>query len=281
MSKEFLVYSTENGNINHFYIDEWQFVNRYKHDTGIKKIFPEPFGVSLVFIDDKNEGFIYNPINSTLIKIPSFPSSVSGIIWESYEAEKWIFVAYNGDNIYTYVYSKFTVEGPQSLFISSTKQPYSSMPLLLFKGVMVYLDASGKIVQLKLDSHTHDSTLEDLKQEELVEKMKKNFKLKRFEEAYVYATRITEVNELSEFAKEALYHLDIDYAIRVYRLASMPDMVFALNSIKHIEEKNLLAGHCLVFLAKYDQAQTMFLASSCPIEALNVNFIFLKTFWAM
>ena len=41
--------------------------------------------------------------------------------------------------------------------------------------------------------------------------------------------------------------------------------------MKHIEEKNLLCGHILVLLSKFDKAQEMFMASSCPIEALNVK----------
>ena len=114
------------------------------------------------------------------------------------------------------------------------RQPYSSLPLLLFRGVLIFLDASGKIVQMKLESHTHDTTLEGLQESDLIEKMRKNYKLKRFEEAYIYATRINDRAELIEFGKSALFHLEIDYAIRIFRLASVPDMVFALNSIKVI-----------------------------------------------
>lgn len=175
---------------------------------------------------------------------------------------------YNGENVVTYIYSKYTVEGPNCILAGDMRQPYSSLPLLLFRGVIIFLDASGKIVQMKLDSHTHDSTLEGLQESELVEKMKKNYKLKRFEEAYIYGTRITDRTELMEFGKSALFHLEIDYAIRIFRLAGAPDMVFALNSIRHIEERNLICGHILVLLAKFDEAQVMFLASSSPREAL-------------
>ena len=76
-------------------------------------------------------------------------------------------MAYNGENLYTYIYSKYTVEGPNCILIGSMRQPYSSLPLLLFKGVIVFLDASGKIVQMKLDTHTHDTTLEGLEQTEV------------------------------------------------------------------------------------------------------------------
>ena len=34
---------------------------------------------------------------------------------------------------------------------------------------------------------------------------------KSYEEAYIYATRLTEINQLIEFGKNALFHLEIDY----------------------------------------------------------------------
>lgn len=54
----------------------------------------------------------------------------------------------------------------------------------------------------------------------------------RFDVAFVYATRIKDQNEILQFGKHALMNLEINYAIRIYRLCTSPDMVFALNSIK-------------------------------------------------
>lgn len=72
----------------HFYIDEWQFVNKYKHTCGIKKIYAEPYGMSIAFIDDKIEGFIYNPVNSNIVKIPDMSPNTLGVVWEAFEPEK-------------------------------------------------------------------------------------------------------------------------------------------------------------------------------------------------
>ena len=72
----------------HFYIDEWQFVNKYTHNIGIKKIWAEPFGMSVAFVDDKSEGFIFNPVNSSIVKIPDLSTTTKGIVWESFEPEK-------------------------------------------------------------------------------------------------------------------------------------------------------------------------------------------------
>jgi hypothetical protein len=86
----YLYFYFKSGNIYHFFIDEWQIVDKFKHDTSVKKIFPEPFGMSLALIDQKNEGYIYNPINNnkSIIKIPDLSPTTIGIVWESYESEK-------------------------------------------------------------------------------------------------------------------------------------------------------------------------------------------------
>ena len=76
-------------------------------------------------------------------------------------------MAYDGEQLYTYVYSKYTVDGPSCLLIAKTKQPYSSLPMLVFKGVLVFIDAGGKIIQMKLESHTHDPNTDGLTQEQV------------------------------------------------------------------------------------------------------------------
>lgn len=77
------------------------------------------------------------------------------------------------------MYSKYSVEGPVCTHIGMTHQPYSSLPLLLFRGVIVLLDSNGKIVQMKLSTHTFELTIDGLKQADVTERMKKNCMLKR------------------------------------------------------------------------------------------------------
>ena len=44
--------------------------------------------MSLAFIDDKSEGWIYNPVNSNIVKIPEMSTNTRGIVWEAFEPEK-------------------------------------------------------------------------------------------------------------------------------------------------------------------------------------------------
>lgn len=142
-------------------------MSKYKHDSGVKKLFAENYGMSLIFIDDKSEAFVYSPVNSTVVKIPDFPTTVNGVVWETFEPEKFIFIAYDGENIYIYVYSKYSVNGCNCQRVGMVRQPYSSLPLILYKGVLIFLDSSGKIVQMKLETHTHDTTSEGLQHNEV------------------------------------------------------------------------------------------------------------------
>lgn len=53
----------QTGVIKYFYIEDWQFVNDYRHPVSVKKIFPDPNGTRLVFIDEKSDGFVYCPVS--------------------------------------------------------------------------------------------------------------------------------------------------------------------------------------------------------------------------
>lgn len=48
----------------------------------------------------------------------------------------------------------------------------------------------------------------------------------------------------------ALEMLDIDMAVAAYRMLADASMVLSLEQIRHIEDKNLLAGHVLVLLER-------------------------------
>ncbi len=42
-------------------------------DTGLKMMVAEPSGTKIVFLDAKNQGYVFNPINDTLVLIRNMP----------------------------------------------------------------------------------------------------------------------------------------------------------------------------------------------------------------
>lgn len=50
-------------------------------------------------------------VNDELVEIQEFPNQVKGILWENSHDDKGIFIAYDNDIIYSYIYSKHTMKG--------------------------------------------------------------------------------------------------------------------------------------------------------------------------
>ena len=75
----------------------------------------------------------------------------------------------------------------------------------------------------------------------------------------------------NQFARQLIYDMEIEMAIRVYRLIKSPGMIYSLEQLKWIEERNLLAGHLAQCLDQYDLAQQLFLISSDPLQALDMR----------
>ena len=55
------------GQIKFFYLEDWQYVNEFRHVVGVRKIFPDPTGTKIIFIDDKSDGFIYSAVSTFIL----------------------------------------------------------------------------------------------------------------------------------------------------------------------------------------------------------------------
>lgn len=60
-------------------------------------------------------------------------------------------------------------------------------------------------------------------------------------------------------------------AIRVYRHLGDVAMVWSLESIQDIEDRNLLSGYLAMYLENFNLAQDLFLGSSQPLAALEMR----------
>lgn len=54
------------GSIFYFFIEDWKMINEYRHSIGIREMYAEASGSRLVVVDDKSEGYLYNPVSIDL-----------------------------------------------------------------------------------------------------------------------------------------------------------------------------------------------------------------------
>jgi len=95
--------------------------------------------------------------------------------------------------------------------------------------------------------------------------------LNKLQKAWKLSLSIKCKHTWKALAKKTLELLDIDLAIHVYRQLEDVSIVLDLERIKHIEDVHLVAGHVAVMLNEYKLANKMFLRSSMPEEALDLQ----------
>ncbi|XP_036993911.2 WD repeat-containing protein 19 [Artibeus jamaicensis] len=271
LTGDFLVYGTDTGVIQYFYIEDWQFVNDYRHPVGVKKIFPDPNGTRLVFIDEKSDGFVYCPVNDATYEIPDFSPTIKGVLWENWPLDKGVFIAYDDDKVYTYVFHKDTIQGSKVILAGGTRVPYAYKPLLLYNGELTCQTQSGKVNNIYLDTHSFLHSLKNVGPNELKQMLTQTLLLKRFSDAWEICRLLNDPEAWNELAKACLHHMEVEFAIRVYRKIGNVGMVMSLEQIKGIEDYSLLAGHLAMFTSDFNLAQDLYLASSCPVAALEMR----------
>ncbi|XP_039203284.1 WD repeat-containing protein 19 isoform X1 [Crotalus tigris] len=271
LTSEFLICGTDTGLIQYFYIEDWQYVNKYQHSVGVKKIFPDPNGTKLVFVDAKSDGFVYCPVTDTAFEIPNLQPTIKGILWENWPLDKGVFVVYDDNKIYTYVFHKDTIQGSKVVLAGTTKVPYSHKPLLLYNGELTCQTHSGKTNNILLNTHTFLGMLKDRGCDELKQMLTQTLLLKRFSEAWEICKCLNQPSGWNELGEACLHHMEVDFGIRVYRTNQNVGMVMSLEQIKSIEEHNLLAGHLAMFTKNFNLAQDLYLASSFPTAALEMR----------
>ncbi|XP_062838299.1 WD repeat-containing protein 19 [Anolis carolinensis] len=271
LTSDFLIYGTDTGVIQYFYIEDWQYVNEYRHSVSVRKIFPDPSGTRLAFIDEKSDGFVYCPASDIAFEIPNFQPTIKGILWENWPKDKGAFVAYDDDKIYTYVFHKDTIQGSKVILAGSTRVPYSHKPLLLYNGELTCQTQSGKTNNITLSTHNFLGPLKDMGYNELKQILTQTLVLKKFSEAWNICKLLNDQPSWNELATACLYHMELEFAIRVYRTISNVGMVMSLEQIKGIEDHNLLAGHLAMYTKNFNLAQDLYLASSCPGVALEMR----------
>ena len=56
--------------------------------VGISKLYSDPSCTRLVFVDEKSDAFLYNPINDMIIQLPEYPVSAIGLLWDQWPLDK-------------------------------------------------------------------------------------------------------------------------------------------------------------------------------------------------
>lgn len=276
ITADFLYYGTDAGDVVCVLVEDWEMVSSYSHAVGVRKVFPDLNGTRLIFIDDKNAGFLLSPASATdsCFELPNFSPTITGVLWDNWHADRGVFVAYDDDKVYTYALHKTTVYGPRVVLVGSTQLLFSQKPLLLYNGELTCQTASGKTSEVSLSTHAFlklAGRASTVPPSELSKQIGQALLLKRFHEAWDLCKCAGSSADWADLGNACLVHMEVELAMQVYRASGNVGMVLSLQSIQGIEDMNLRAGHLAMFLCDYNLAQDLYLSSNCPIAALEMR----------
>lgn len=107
------------------------------------------------------------------------------------------------------------------MFVATTRLPiFGSIPLLLNGGLLLLLDSSGKIVQMKLDTYgfLNDSAEQEYTLDDAIDRLSKSILMKRYDDAMFWAKQLNDSHEWNKFATALLFSLNVDYGKREAQL---------------------------------------------------------------
>ena len=288
MTSEFLIFGTANGVIEFFSLSDWRILTgcEKRHDFGIQKLFPRQGGTRVIYQDTNGNGFLYNPVDSSITAITDITSDTQNVMWDS--ADPGVFVTFTKKKeLETFIYAPLTIVGPTitklgpvtidkngdiALALQATSTPDTFTPVLVRNGIVTGQLKNGTVERVTLLTHSHIETRTREKSKTVIKKcFAQNLILLRLKNAWEIASKLRDRANWLALSGKAMEVLDVDLACRVYRELGDPGMVMALNSISHVEDKNLLAGFISMMFDEYQQAEDLFLRSSKPITALEMR----------
>nr|CCC52529.1 conserved hypothetical protein [Trypanosoma vivax Y486] len=270
ISESLFMYATEE-KIFIISLADYQCVVEHAPTGGITRAVANPSCTRVAIIDKSDAMFVFNPVTLVSTQTEGFEKEHKDIMWDSMDFG--VLISYNIKSIVTYVYAWHSRYGPtsESIVVKGSKSENLitpmpggfGTPLCLIKGVLTLQSSSGALESLTLQSHKNTTT-----RSPDPEAFHNNFSLNHLRWA---SQNISTTQEAEDLAVKALHMLDIELAIRLYRQLSQPSLVMYIESIKHINEKNLLIGHISMIMGYFKDAQNFFLRSSQPLCALQMR----------
>jgi len=288
MTADFFIYGTYDGVIYFLHIDTTNYLHEIsiKHHSSIICISSSEEGSVIAFVDVEGHGFLYDTFNQEVLSISSFPKCQQ-LMWD--QAYNNVFYVFDGYSMHCFVVYLRCIRGFQVTKMSdnvsieengevhilkqqeSYQLPPYHTPIFCQKGeITCWSQRNGQLVTFPSDAFTLEFN-QDIDKMEMKNVFSKLLVLDLLDEALLFAKSINSPVLWKALGNKALEMMNISMAIIAFQELREVSIVAKLEDLELIEEKNLLSGHLATLFGDFDLAETKFLNSSKPFEALNLR----------
>lgn len=133
------------GKLRYYLIEDNTMVSEHRSQNPIVKVFPNRKGTKCVCIDNTGGGYLFCPVDDSMLFIPNFSAGTDKVLWDLEDAN--IFVTVDKEKMQSYMYIGLSMEGsqivhlPEYLKLEEVDKPKP--------GVITYVDKDLKPIILK------------------------------------------------------------------------------------------------------------------------------------
>jgi hypothetical protein len=133
------------GKLKIYIIEDNTFISEHRSQNPLVKVFPNKKGTKCVCVDNTGNGYLFSPVDDSMLFIPNFSAGTDNILWDLEDPN--IFVTVDKEKMQAYLYVSLSLEGPQIIHLPEylkLDEVDKNKP-----GVITYVDKDLKPIILK------------------------------------------------------------------------------------------------------------------------------------
>ena len=271
MAGDFLLMIDAQGKLKYYLINDNATILEHRSDNPIVNVFPNQSGTKCICMDNTGNGYLFNPVDDSMIFVPNFSGTTHTVLWDIDEPN--LLVAVDNEKMQTYLFNQLSLDGAQIIHLPEwlkleevntnkaglvTYLDRDLKPLILKNG-FVYSHAisegiTGQFLQ------THSSINSWRGEQETDEGHLRYFlqclALNKYQNCInvAKACQKLQLQFFEVLGKHCLKNLELFYAETAFQMCKNVGMVYSIQGIKHETEKLVLMGHVASILFKHDLA---------------------------
>jgi len=274
LTEHFLICGAADGAIVYFSLEDRVRPNEYRHVAGIRALYANAAGTRLIVIDESLSGFLYNPVDSSMMEIVGFPRDCTAVFWDM--QDPLIFAAVAPKQAITYRHVQESLRGQSVVAVGTTELASNAHPIVLLGGEFACQAPSGGVAFVPLATHSLLASRCAAQQAPDATQdgrggFEQALKLGKLDVCYDLAARMDDPACWSALRAAAIEALDAPLALRVARGMRDAGTVLALEPLQTVEDRNLLSGQFALLLREFTLAQDLLISSSRPLAALEMR----------
>ena len=96
--------------MQYYLIEDFAFILEHRSQNPITKVFPNRAGTRAIVIDNTGNGYMFNPVDESVLLIPNFQLGTNSVLWDIEDQN--LFVTSDKQKMHTYLYVPLSLDGP-------------------------------------------------------------------------------------------------------------------------------------------------------------------------